>query len=510
MPVLPAQLDKYLADEANQYDAPTDDDISGHELNFDGYMLLQETRRKRAEGRREASAKLERLQTGGFTLPKAWTKFDYHEKQQLFWNSTARFNVVPAGRRSGKTAIAKRRLIRAALKAYKYDDSWFIAAAPTHRQAKQIYWRDLKRMVPKEFIVGRPSESELTIRLINGADITVMGLDVPERAEGRSIDGIVLDEYGNMIAKTWPEHIRPALSDRKGWASLIGVPEGRNHYYDTYVDARADESGEWETHTWTSEDILDPEEIKAAQHDLDPLTYEQEYRASFVNFTGLAYYSFDHDTHSKEKQNYSPDDDLILCFDFNVAPGVAVMVQEKPRETTMLDSGILLVKEAWTAAIDEVYIPRGSNTLLVCDRIIDRYQQHRGTITCYGDATGGAGGSAKVSGSDWDLIKKKLKPVFQERLRFRVPAQNPRERVRVNSVNSRLKSIDGRIAFRCDPKCRYLVKDFEGVRTVEGGSGEIDKDADPKLSHISDAVGYYIVFKFPVGGGTTTSHSVYH
>jgi hypothetical protein len=57
-------------------------------------------------------------------------------------------------------------------------------------------------------------------------------------------------------AKVWPEHIRPALSDRMGWAWLIGVPEGRNHYYELYLDARGDESGQWETFTWTTEDVL--------------------------------------------------------------------------------------------------------------------------------------------------------------------------------------------------------------------------------------------------------------
>jgi hypothetical protein len=32
----------------------------------------------------------------------------------------------------------------------------------------------------------------------------------------------------------------------------------------------------------------------------------------------------------------------------------------------------------------------------------------------------------------------------------------------------------------------HVVRDLEGVRTLKGGSGEIDKKADPKLTHISD------------------------
>jgi hypothetical protein len=33
---------------------------------------------------------------------------------------------------------------------------------------------------------------------------------------------------------------------------------------------------------------------------------------------------------------------------------------------------------------------------------------------------------------------------------------------------------------------------------VKGGSGEIDKKANPELSHLSDGIGYYIWKEFPV------------
>jgi hypothetical protein len=42
------------------------------------------------------------------------------------------------------------------------------------------------------------------------------------------------------------------------------------------------------------------------------------------------------------------------------------------------------------------------------------------------------------------------------------------------------------------------VKDLEGVRLLKGGSGEIDKAADPDLTHISDGPGYYIAKEFPI------------
>ena len=120
-------------------------------------------------------------------------------------------------------------------------------------------------------------------------------------------------------------------------------------------------------------------------------------------------------------------------------------------------------------------------------------------MICYGDSTGGADGTAEVKGSDWDLIKEKLTPYFGNRLFFNVPLKNPRERQRVNAVNSRLLSYKGDVHLVVDGNCRYLIKDLEGVRVIEGSAGEIDKKSDPKLTHLSDALGYYIHKEFPVG-----------
>ena len=76
---------------------------------------------------------------------------------------------------------------------------------------------------------------------------------------------------------------------------------------------------------------------------------------------------------------------------------------------------------------------------------------------------------------------------------------NPAERARVNAMNARTRTMDGVLHLLVDPThAPHVVRDLEGVRTLKGGSGEIDKKADPKLTHISDALGYYIDFRFPV------------
>lgn len=219
---------------------------------------------------------------------------------------------------------------------------------------------------------------------------------------------------------------------------------------------------------------------------------------SFVNFEGRVYYPFLVETHVLPLRHlYNPRAPLIFCFDFNVEPGVAAVCQE-----VTLPNGL-----EGTAVIGEVYIPRNSNTPAVCRKLLQDWGGHEGRVVCCGDATGGSRGSAKVAGSDWDLIKTEFRQSpLAHRIAYDVPSVNPPERARVNAVNSRLKSENGDIRLMVDPNAApHVVKDLEGVVLLKGGSGEIDKKSTPELSHISDAVGYYIAKHFPIVKRTVTS-----
>jgi hypothetical protein len=373
-----------------------------------------------------------------------------------------------------------------------YPNANYFVAAPTATQVKRIYWNDLKKLIPRHMIVAK-SESELWIRLINNHTIWCIGLDKPERMEGMPWDGGVIDEIGNVKPDAWETNIRPALADRGGWCDFIGVPEGRNHYYDLDLRARTDKTGEWGHFHWISADILPASEIAAAKATMDELTYLQEFEASFINFTGRAYHGFDERRNCRQLYHlYNSTRPLILMFDFNVEPGICVIGQEVQYRK----------QDTWrsTLLFDEVWIRRHSNTLKVCDKIIEMYgTKHFGPIVCYGDATGGSGGSAKILGSDWELIGKKLRKQWGDRIKFRVRRRNPRERDRVNAVNSMLYSTNEQVKLYVDPgRCPHTVRDFEGVILLEGGSGEIDKKSTPMLTHLTDAIGYYSERDYPV------------
>jgi hypothetical protein len=260
--------------------------------------------------------------------------------------------------------------------------------------------------------------------------------------------------------------------------------------------AKADTTGNWKVWHWPSWEILDAEEIEQARSELDSLVFRQEYGGEFISFSGMVYYCFREKLHVGTYRNeYNPRRPLVFCFDFNVAPGTATVLQELGSDVFEIEPG-----QTITTCIGEVYIPRNSNTIRVCRKLLEDWGDHEGLVICYGDATGGASGSAKVRGSDWDLVKRILYPYFGDRLYFRVPKKNPIERQRVNAVNSRLLTMRGEVKMVVDGKhCPHLVRDFEGVRVIEGSAGEIDKRSDPKLTHLTDGLGYYVHREYPVG-----------
>jgi hypothetical protein len=435
-------------------------------------------------------------------LTPRWYPLDPHKVQGQLWSCGKRFRCAHAGRRSGKTELAMRRLVLKAIECDKWDGR-FVGAAPTRPQAKQIYWRHLKALVPNN-LKAATYETALEIHLVHGPRIQVIGMDVPERVEGSPLDGIVLDEYANMKSSTWEEHVQGALVTRgrpPGWAWFIGVPEGRNHYYELCQNAaRQDKAWEdWASFTWFSSDVIDPAEVAKARETMDPIVFSQEYEGSFISFQGRAYYRFDREINCRALK-YNKELPLIFAFDFNVSPGVAAVLQEQQLDENGPDV---------TCVIGEVWIKRGSNTPMVCRKLIEDWSHHQHDVLCYGDATGGLPGSAKIAGSDWDLIKNELRQAFGPRLKFRVPKGNPKERPRVNSVNGRLRAIDGKARLLVDPfKCPKTVQDFDGVRVIEGSAGELDKKSDPMLTHLSDAVGYYVHRKHPLAPRIATSTAV--
>jgi hypothetical protein len=435
------------------------------------------------------------------TVPEPTTRrkpLRYHPIQAQLRASSARFKVIEAGRRSGKTEHAKRDGVDAAQSAHEtapYITPYRVGyCAPTRDQAKQIYWDDIKLLV-SPWLVEKISETELSIHLYNGAEIWVVGLDKPARVEGRPWHRLYWDEVAECKPGVWHRHIRPTLDTdgEEGSAWMYGVPRPSSEFKMLADLAQDPTEPDFEYFSWPSSDILDPEIIAAAKRTMDPLMYAQEYEASRVNLQGLAYYQFSR-SYNTCTLGYVERAPLIFCFDFNVSPGTATVLQEQD----ITRDGYHMAGSV-TCAIGEVWIRQHSTTPMVCRKLIEEWGDHQGRVLGYGDATGGARGSKAVAGSDWEIIDAEMRRAFGQQWHNYVPKSNPPERARVNAVNARLCSMDGTVGFLADPaRAPMLVADFESVMVLEGSAGELDKKSDPMATHLTDGVGYYIERVFPV------------
>lgn len=232
----------------------------------------------------------------------------FHPGQLAIYQSPARFKVVAAGRRFGKSHYAALLLI---IHALMTENQWgqtltteagVYYVAPTFDQAKRIMWPKIRELAGFERqggLIRNENVNEGWIELISGRKIYIRGADNPDSLRGIALSFVVLDEFADMKAFTWFEIIEPALMDYQGEAVFIGTPKGKNHFYKLFMKALHyqydPESGEprplWEAFHFKSGDnpFIPRHELKrmmeGGDHDTRQ-TIRQEIEADFVSGGG--------------------------------------------------------------------------------------------------------------------------------------------------------------------------------------------------------------------------------
>ena len=203
-----------------------------------------------------------------------------HPDQLDVYKDPARFKIVVAGRRWGKSRLALYTLFIEAMKS-NGSDVYYIA--PTFEQGKRIMWRLMKEIGAT--LIEQAYENVAILRLINGRQIFICGSDRPDSIRGVSMAYAVLDEYASMKPMVWEEIIEPALMDCKGSALFIGTPAGKNHFYDLYH--KAQKKKDWATWQFKSADnpFLDKDEVQERINNASTQIARQEYEASFESFS---------------------------------------------------------------------------------------------------------------------------------------------------------------------------------------------------------------------------------
>ena len=195
-----------------------------------------------------------------------------------FHNRKARWSTLVCHRRAGKTVALVNDLLIGALEC-RLPNPQLAYIAPNYQQAKRIAWEYLKHYSAP--LIAQTHESELRVTLKNSAKIYLLGAEKADSLRGMYLDGAVMDEYASIRPATYTQVIRPALSDRNGWAVFSGTPMGKNHFYDAFRFSR--ENAEWFTMLLKASEsnIIDPVELDALKRQMDPADYAQEFECSF-------------------------------------------------------------------------------------------------------------------------------------------------------------------------------------------------------------------------------------
>jgi predicted phage terminase large subunit-like protein len=201
--------------------------------------------------------------------------------QEEVWQHPARFKVIVAGRRCGKSNYAKFRLV---IEALETSNCEVMYVAPTMNQARKILWKELLEFTQPVWHPKHPPHvNNLEITLLNGSIISLRGADRPDTIRGVKLKFVVLDEYADIKQDVWEMIIRPALADLKGDAVFIGTPKGRTAFYDLYKYAELGDDPDWAAWHFTSFDnpTIDPKEIEAAKKSMSSYAFRTEFLASF-------------------------------------------------------------------------------------------------------------------------------------------------------------------------------------------------------------------------------------
>ncbi len=201
-----------------------------------------------------------------------------HDKQREVFNSTARFKIVAAGRRFGKSRLAAWILLIEALQS-KSKDVFYVA--PTYQQARDIMWGVLKELGHE--VIASAHENTSVLTLVNGRKIYLKGADRPDTLRGVGLAYVVIDEYADIKPNVWEQILRPSLADVQGKALFIGTPKGRNHFYELWKYAEDQKDDDWEAFHYSSYDnpLIPASEIEAAKNSMSSFAFRQEFMASF-------------------------------------------------------------------------------------------------------------------------------------------------------------------------------------------------------------------------------------
>jgi hypothetical protein len=318
----------------------------------------------------------------------------------------------------------------------------------------------------ENFLVMRETRSKILFRAVEEF----------ERLRGSNLAWFGLDELTYTAEQAWLR-LEGRLRDPKatrlcGFA--VWTPKGYDWVYERFIARKVDGYETVVARPFENRFLLDkvPDYYERLKGSYDSRFYEQEVLGQYLTLNaGKVYTAFEREGNvgAAEVDEWLP---LLWALDFNVDPMCSVIAQVRG--------------DGRVNVLDEIVLSRASTYDAVAE-FTSRFQSHAGGLIVYADATGAR--MQTTGRTDLAILQEGLRDYGK--VEFRIPKSNPLVRDRVTLMNAKLGAADGTRLLRVDPRCVELIRDFEHV-TFKEGSGLVDKDRDPRRTHLSDALGYLV------------------
>jgi hypothetical protein len=255
----------------------------------------------------------------------------------------------------------------------------------------------------------------------------------------------------------------------KNTAGAMTTPEGYNFAYDRW---KKNATSQYQMFKARTEDniFVSKDYVQDLKDSYDETLLKAYLEGEFVNLKqGSIYYAFNMEKHTiSKKLPLDPTLPVNICVDFNVDPMIWLIVQDRGKEN------IRVLREVTT---------RNTNTWDQCGAIKELVPKNY-DIVIYGDASG-THRDTRGTNTDYAIIEKEFRGYYRS-IKYQVPGGNPAVLSRIKCVNNLMDKGFILIQDKCDlVQCCYTPK------------GEVDK-TDLKRTHASEALGYYINYKFPI------------
>lgn len=414
--------------------------------------------------------------------------------QYSFHRSTARFRLACCGRRFGKSTMAGKDLEP---ELFKREKAYYWIVGPTYDLGEKefrVVWDDLiigqqlgrDKRVKKAY---NKRSGDMYIELPWGTRLEVRSATHPETLVGEGLNGAIMSESAKHTKITWERYIRPALADRRGWATFPTTPEGRNWWYELWLlgmDPDILEFESWRFPSWDNpvvfpEGRTDPE-ILLLEKTTTPEWFMQEIGADFSSFVGRIYGEFDEITHVKGHR-FNPAWPNYIAFDWGfVNPLAAVEFQIDP----------------W----DNVYVWRehykSYELLSEHLNILKRRRQPPGyRLDCtFGDAAD----PEAVAFVCMNFAPCIAMPESKVNWRAGVDRVKGFLRLRqIGEIDEYGTPLEAPKLF-VDPSCTNIIREFGNYRAKEGTAGNNPREIAQGIDdHALDALRYGLVHIFDLG-----------